>query len=65
MRKPMPQNSLYDNELGRKLIDFLEDNLPYVDLEHFLEDNNIEKFSVEMSREEGQQLRITSVYISE
>ncbi len=47
------------------LVEFLESNMPYDELELFLEDNEISKFTVEFSREGGQQLQIVSVYISE
>ena len=48
-----------------ELREFLEENLPYDDLELFLEDNDISSFVVEFAKENDKQLMITYVCVNE
>lgn len=65
MRKIMPRDTRSANDIENLLLDYLEEILPHDEIELFLQDNDISKFSVEMMRNDNDQLKITSVYISD
>ncbi len=64
MRKPSLFNKALDDDGDEVLRDFLENILPYKELEQLMEDYNITKFSMEITKEEDEPLEITSIDIN-
>lgn len=65
MSKLTPYRPGEDDSIEERLQELLADILPWADIELFLEENDIEEFSLDMSRRDRQPLSITSVYIRE